>query len=328
MNIYLTEQGLSVHKQSESLKVMRGAEEVQHYAFSRLSGLRIFGNISVTTPAFRELLQRNIPMHFFSEDGHFAGSLSCPSNKNILRRIRQYAAFSDGAVRLEFAKTFLNQKLTGSRSFIHELSYRFKSIDVKGFDLVCDQAMEKIQNSQALSSLLGFEGVVAKHYWAEYGKAQLKHKFIGRRYRPATDPVNACLSFGYSLLTREIQGLLDAQQIDPFLGFLHSVAYGRPSLALDVIEPFRNRIDRFVIRILNKGILGEEDFYESNRSLFLKTDRLRVYLRQYEEFMNKPRKQGDQSLMMSYRLQLSTAVEELRRTIDAVRLEEDEYGGE
>lgn len=109
--------------------------------------------------------------------------------------------------------------------------------------------------------------------------------FTGRNRRPPRDPLNALLSFGYVLVGSEIQSLLDAMGFDPYLGFFHKIDYGRPSLALDLVEEFRAPlVDRFSLRLLNLGILSAEDFTRTPEGgMVLEREALKRYFAAYEK---------------------------------------------
>jgi CRISPR-associated protein Cas1 len=108
--------------------------------------------------------------------------------------------------------------------------------------------------------------------------------FTHRRYHPSPDPVNAVLSFGYALLTSSLHSLLDAVGFDPFLGFFHTESYGRPSLALDLIEPYRAPVvDRFAVRLFNLRMLKPDDFESDGEGgVQLGRSSIRVFFREYE----------------------------------------------
>jgi CRISPR-associated protein Cas1 len=125
-----------------------------------------------------------------------------------------------------------------------------------------------------LTELLGIEGTAAAIYFEQFATMlkgdQWKFDFRGRNKRPPRDPVNAMLSLGYSVLAKELTGVCHAVGLDPFLGFLHQPRYGRPALALDLMEEFRPlTADSVAISLVNRGELGPEDFIRSASGTFL-----------------------------------------------------------
>jgi len=137
-------------------------------------------------------------------------------------------------------------------------------------------------------SLRGFEGKAGAWYWPAF-KALLKNDlgFAGRNYSPAKDPVNALLSFGYALLQRDLTAAVRLVGLDPYLGFFHTVQYGRPSLALDLMEEFRPLIvDPIVLDLINRAGIGAQDFKrgsEGERPIVLSEEAVKRVIQAYEE---------------------------------------------
>ena len=110
----------------------------------------------------------------------------------------------------------------------------------------------------------------------------------GRVKRPPTDPVNSLLSFGYSLLTNKVADAVQLVGFDHYVGYLHSSVYGRPALALDLVEEFRPIIvDSIVLTMLNKRMLTPADFVVELGAYRLKDDRRKVFFTQFEERLNE-----------------------------------------
>lgn len=115
-------------------------------------------------------------------------------------------------------------------------------------------------------------------------------RFETRTKRPPKDPVSALLSLGYTLLTNEILSAVSANGMDPYIGFLHGVVYGRPSLALDIVEEFRHPlIDRFTLNLFNNEIFTRQDFQSlEQQGVYLQKDAFKKYLTLYEKRMLEP----------------------------------------
>src|SRR6266550_2882885 len=131
------------------------------------------------------------------------------------------------------------------------------------------------ESARDLTELLGLEGNAAAIYFEQF-ESMLKQRedwkfdWRGRNRRPPRDPVNALLSLGYSMLAKELTGVCHAVGLDAFLGFMHQPRYGRPALALDLMEEFRPLIaDSVAISLINRGELGPEDFMRNANGTFL-----------------------------------------------------------
>lgn len=164
-------------------------------------------------------------------------------------------------------------------------------------------AARQAGRAASLRELLGCEGRAAALYFrtlALLNRSGLA--FAGRRRRPPPDPINALLSLGYTLAATELLALAEARGLDPYLGFLHQPRSGRPSLSLDLLEPFRAAlVDRLTLRLVNGRMLTAGDFSphtdEAGRTgVRLTPDGLRRYLRHYGEALTEPRRPGATSL--------------------------------
>jgi CRISP-associated protein Cas1 len=147
-----------------------------------------------------------------------------------------------------------------------------------------------ISDASGIDSLMGIEGATARTYFEGFKKMILSgFEFEGRRKYPAPDPVNALLSFCYTLMFNEILGLLDGTGFDPYIGFFHSVEYGRASLASDLVEEFRASADRFTLSLINNRVFQEGDFYRNPRGdgVYLMREALKRYFAQYEKYLNR-----------------------------------------
>ena len=129
--------------------------------------------------------------------------------------------------------------------------------------------IKDLDNRITLDELQGVEGMGSRA-WFEAYPLMIKRKgtdffFYGRNRRPPRDPVNAMLSFGYTMLAKDVVGELMRVGLDPYFGFLHSSVYGRPALALDMMEEFRPiLVDSAVLTAINSGMVNDEDFEITN----------------------------------------------------------------
>jgi len=134
---------------------------------------------------------------------------------------------------------------------------------------------------------MGKEGAAFQAYFSAFGKIFKStgkgFTFKKRTRRPPKDPLNAMLSFGYTLLLNDVLLILEQTGLDPYLGFLHAPEYGRPSLALDIMEEFRPVIvDSLVIRMVSKNIVKYEDFIgiesEGKKGVYLSKEKIKSYI--------------------------------------------------
>lgn len=192
-----------------------------------------------------------------------------------------------------------------------------------------DQIMAKIERQTTVASLMGTEGSATAMYFQAYGRMfRQELRFEVRSKRPPKDPVNALLSLGYTLLTNEILAHVIAAGLDPYLGFLHGVVYGRPALALDLIEEFRHPfIDRFVLNLFNNELLTAGDFRPvEGDGVYLTNDALKTFLQRYETQIREPFTNPQTETPTTGRDLLKSQVQAMSKSIMSGQIYQPFYG--
>jgi CRISPR-associated protein Cas1 len=260
--LYVHSQGAMLRLDGERLLVQSKDEPSTPARLSNTSHVAVYGNIHVTTPAIRKLLERSVPLLYFSYGGWFIGQTVGHDSKNVELRMAQYAATQDPERCLRLARGFVASKILNSRTLLrrnHEAPNAVALSELK-------QLARKARAADAIESLLGIEGTAARRYFSEFtgmlkGEGQAGFDLDARNRRPPRDPVNALLSFCYSLLSKELALAVRAAGLDGMLGFYHQPHFGRPSLALDLMEEFRPVIaDSVVVSAINNGVIQQDDF--------------------------------------------------------------------
>lgn len=291
--LYLVEDGSVLRKHNERLVVEKEGKELLEVKLRELTAVLMLDTVQVTTQALVEMLEFGVEFAILSHRGKLLGQLTPPSARNILIRKAQFQKETDRDFSLLQAKEIVSIKVHNSKEVLTR--YLWDQVGEKGaleIGIAKLEAISKgIESARGRDQLLGLEGSSAAVYWKAFGTLFKGPDIVfnGRRKHPAPDPVNAVLSFGYALLTNALQSLLDAVGFDPFLGFFHEEAYGRPSLALDLVEPFRAPVvDRLAVRLFNLGILKCTDFApDQEGGVRLTKAALRTFLQQWESLMAK-----------------------------------------
>lgn len=265
--LYVQTRGAKVAKSGETLVVSVNDEKVATARLADTSQVVLMGAIYVTTPCLQELMWRGIPVTWHSYGGWFYGHTIGNGHKNVELRTAQYRASFDRAVCLRFAQGIVSAKIANCRTLLRR-NWKHPEVDR---DVMIDlkEDARHVRRVRSLDVLLGVEGTAAARYFrrfsamiSENGQAQaLAFDFEKRNRRPPTDPINALLSFAYALLTRAWTVTLTAIGFDAFRGLYHQPRYGRPALALDLMEPFRPLIaDSVVLQTVNNGEIRYDDF--------------------------------------------------------------------
>ncbi len=290
-NLYLTEQGAVLRKTGDRLIVEKEGEVLLEVPCLKLDAVLVFGNVQFTTQAAVEMLDHGIELALLSTSGRLRGQLTPPKAKNVVLRIAQYDLHRSPDFSLAFAREVVQAKVENAAAVLRR--YRENHPETLELAEIADleAAGARAGEAESLESLLGLEGTAAARYFGLLGRTiPPELGFAGRNRRPPRDPLNALLSFGYVLVGNELQSLLDGMGYDPYIGFYHQVDYGRPSLALDLLEELRAPlVDRFSVKLLNLGVLAARDFTSSPQGgAYLGHEAKKRYFAAYEAELETP----------------------------------------
>lgn len=292
--VYVQAYKAKVAKRGETLEISIDDKKVQTVRLIDISELVLMGNVYVTTPTLHELMTRGIPVSWHSFGGWFMGYTQGTGHKNVELRTAQYRASFDEHTCLHLAKGLVAAKIHNSRTLLRR---NWKDADHDPQTLLDDLKRDQRHCARVATQqeLLGVEGSAASRYFGQFGKlirtngaeSDLSFDFTRRNRRPPADPVNAMLSFAYTLLTRAWHVTLGAVGFDPYRGFYHQPRYGRPALALDMMEPFRPLIaDSTVIQAINNGEVRPSDFISAAGSVALTPDGRKRFIAAFERRMS------------------------------------------
>lgn len=281
--MYVVRQGGVVGKSGDRLTVKAKREIVADARLLDISNLSVFGNVQITAQATRELLDRTIPIFHFTYGGWLKGVTWTMGHKNVELRIAQFRAADDRLASLSLAQSVVIAKLRNSRVLLRRNHPEPPEAAFREIKRLAASAL----TADSLQTLLGIEGAAARVYFSHFG-AMLRAKakpfdFRTRNRRPPRDPVNAVLSFLYSMLIRQSMVSTLAVGFDPYLGFYHQPKYGRPALALDMAEEFRPVIaDSAVLTLFNNAELKEVDFIYRAGSVALTQNGRKAVIKAFE----------------------------------------------
>lgn len=286
--LYVQTQGAYVALDGERLTV-KSKEGGLHARLPNTSQVCLFGNVQISTAAVRALLDRAVPLLYFSYGGLFLGRTFAHDTNNIELRVAQHRQLSDTNTCLRLARGVVVSKILNSRTMLRRNSE--VPDDTALFEL--KQLARKASEAASIESLLGFEGSAARCYFGVFSRMlkcsfEPPFDFDGRNRRPPRDPINALLSFAYSLLTKDVALGIAAAGLDPLLGFYHQPRFGRPALALDLMEEFRPLIaDSVVIGAVNNSVVSPRDFLRAPGSCALTLDGRKRFIQAYERRMDQ-----------------------------------------
>ena len=287
--VYLTTPGTSVRRRGDLLQVWQGDARVADLRLFELERLVILGSVQLSTQALGLLLDKGVDVALMTSRGRLRGTLISSESRNVFLRLAQFERWKDEPFRLAFSRQVTAAKLTAQARILKRYERNHPGALEPEAVQRLQQCLDKLEDVENIEALRGLEGTGASAYYSQFGKMLRHVSFPGRKKYPSTDPVNALLSLGYVLLTNEIAAELVAKGFDPAIGFFHGLRYGRKSLSLDVVEPFRQPvIDRLTLRLFNRKQFTPADFEGGERGLRLSSEGLKVYLGHYEEQLRAP----------------------------------------
>ena len=274
VTLYVKEQGATVRRTHERLLVVKDDELLATVRLRELERVVLFGSVQLTSAAMVALLEAGIETSILSLSGRLRGRLAPADSKNIFLRQAQFRRYDDMEFRLTLARTIVEAKIRNARVIVQRHHRNHPSPVLEQTSEQLERMRARVSAQTNLDSLLGAEGEAAKAYFAALGTmVRSEFAFTGRTRRPPGDPVNALLSFGYTLFLSESAGAVASAGLDPHVGYLHDLSYGRPSLALDLVEEFRQPvIDRLVLSLVNRGVIAPEHFDNRGKAGVLLND--------------------------------------------------------
>lgn len=270
--LYVTEQGTQVQKKGQRLLLVRGEEVLQDIPLIKLDRVVVMGQgINITTPALFTLVRNKIDVLYMTQRGGFISRVVGREHNHTQLRHQQGFAINDGRLGLVIAQAIVRGKVNNQRVLVQRHAegapWAGRALDSM------QRMMRQVTEGRTLDEVRGHEGLAAKEFFSIYRQLMKPPRdgsswgFDRREYYPPPDPINALLSFGYTLLLNDLIAACQISGLDPDLGFFHSVDFGKPSMALDLEEEFRPLIvDSIVLAAVNRPMFGLQDFEQGARS--------------------------------------------------------------
>jgi CRISPR-associated protein Cas1 len=304
-SVYVLEPGSYLRREGLALKVVKDGETVESIPADGLKRLMLVGRVSLSGAVLDFLIQNRVETVFMTPTGRFRARLVPDEHKHVALRKAQYLRLSDPNIALKTAAVIVQGKAVnmGRMLLLRGRDYGVGELRIAAARMQpLARTAEKAEN---LEVLRGAEGATARIYYSAFPHLirNPQFSFNGRSKRPPLDPVNALLSFAYTLVTNEVLSAVKAVGLDPYLGALHEESYGRPSLACDLVEEYRCFMaDRLVLGLINRRVIGPEDFIyrpfppveftgeeemRQRRPVEMKPAVCRAFIAAYEEMMNR-----------------------------------------
>jgi CRISPR-associated protein Cas1 len=282
--LYVSSQGSYLRKEGETVVVERDGQKVLQLPIHVISGIVCFGNVLCSPFLLGAACEKDIHVSFLTEYGRFMGAVRGPVSGNVLLRRRQYRMADDEAATRAIAANVVAGKLANCRVVMNRAARdhgdRIDSGSVKSASASIDRIIERLGAAKDADELRGLEGMAAAEYFGVFDHLIVDQKdcfrFNDRSRRPPLDPVNALLSFVYTLLAHDVASAIETVGLDPAVGFLHRDRPGRAGLALDLMEEFRPVVaDRLVLSLINRRQVDAKGFKRAENGAVVMDDATR-----------------------------------------------------
>jgi CRISPR-associated protein Cas1 len=308
--------GAKVGKRGGEITVSIDGKVISKQPAEQVRAIYLYGAVQLSAQAVESLMESEIDVSYFSPAGRFLGILRGLPTSGVDARRGQYRLFEEMGIRLQLAREVIRAKIHNQRVLLMRNGDASKP--------TLDQMAtlrDAVDAAQTIPELMGVEGTAAALYFGALptmlkGGEAWRFDFNGRNRRPPRDPVNALLSLGYSMLAKELTGVCHAVGLDPFLGFMHQPRYGRPALALDLMEEFRPLLaDSVALSLINRGELGLGDFIRSASGTFLNEGGRRRFWEAWFKRLDSEVTHPQFGYKMSYRRMLEVQARQLWRFV-------------
>ncbi len=264
--IYVTNEQAYLTLDGENLVCKVDGIEKLRIPFENIENVVCFNYVGCSPALMGKCVGKTIPINFISPQGKFLEKVCGETKGNVFLRVAQIDRFREQGLLLTqntMAAKFSNTRQLIRRS-LHDNAGLREDAEIKNAVEILKDGIDKVFQAQSIEEAVGIEGNCARAYFSVFQKLITNQKvpftFVLRTKRPPLDPVNAVLSFVYTLATSEYAAALETAGLDSYIGFCHALRSGRSSLACDLVEEARCIAERFVLTLLNLQIIGEDDF--------------------------------------------------------------------
>lgn len=261
-SLYILEPGSFIRKDGDCLKIMKNKTVLDTIPASGLQQLTLAGRTSLSGPVLDFLIKNKIDTVFLTPGGRFRARLLLDESGHVALRQQQYLRLADDRFKLDLARRIVMGKLENQVRMLLRRGTQYNIDQLRAVGVQIKALQQKLAAAENTDQIRGIEGYGARLYYSVFGLLLREEGFVftGRNRRPPRDPVNALLSFVYTLFTNEILNGIKRVGLDPYLGTLHEIVHGRPSLACDLVEEWRVFGERLVLTLINRKVVKPSDF--------------------------------------------------------------------
>ena len=320
--LYIQEQGTILRIENDCFRVTHGRndeeEELIEIQTIKVGQIVIFGACMITPAALRHCITNRIPVILLSQQGKYFSRIESTDDVNVELERLQFQRSAEQVFPLECSRNFVHAKLHNSAVLLKRHAEKLGSKRLEQGITEIQNLEQRLLQADSLDAVRGYEGKGAAVYFGVFEELFEADGFSFklRVRRPPTDPVNAMLSFGYSLLFNNLFSMARLHRLHPYVGFLHADKPPHPALISDLIEEFRTLVDGLVIGLINKHLISPSEFstvrFEDGKTkgCYLSDEARKTYLREFENLMHRETTHNATGYKVSYRRCLDLQVGE------------------
>lgn len=264
--LYVTDEQAYLALDGENIVCRMEGEERLRIPLANLEGIVCFHYVGCSPALMGKCVEKQISLNFLSPQGKFLAKVCGETKGNVFLRVAQIDRFREN--RLLLAQNTMAAKFSNTvrliRRTLHDNAALREDAEIQAVLQTLSDKADAVYRAESVEEVVGIEGNCAKLYFSIFDRLITNSKttlhFTGRTKRPPLDPVNALLSFFYTLYTAEYAAALETVGLDSYIGYCHALRSGRSSLACDLVEETRCLVERFVLTQINLQTIGEEDF--------------------------------------------------------------------
>lgn len=286
--LYITNEQAFLTLDGENIVCKIDGKEAIRLPVLNIESIVCFSYIGCSPALMGKCVKNMIPISFMTPHGRFLAKVGAETKGNVFLRIEQIDVFRQRD--LQLTQHTIAAKIANTMRLIKRSQHDYIELreDAEILDVIekLKTAIDRVYEATEIEEIIGIEGSAAHYYFSIFDRLIRNDEFSFeiRTKRPPLDPVNAVLSFMYSMYTNEFASALETVGLDSYIGYCHKLRSGRASLACDLVEETRCLIERFVLGLLNLKILNEHDFeVQVTGAVFLNDDGRRKVLSKWQE---------------------------------------------
>lgn len=288
--VYVTNEMAYLTLDGENLVCKIDGEVKLRIPFENVENIVCFNYLGCSPALMGKCVGKTIPINFISPQGKFLAKVCGETKGNVFLRVAQIDRFRESS--LSLAQNTMAAKFSNSRQLIRRTLHDNEELrddsNIQKVMEILSEGIDRVYEARDVEEVVGVEGYCAQNYFSIFNKLITNKKvpftFELRTKRPPLDPINAALSFTYTLATSEFAAALETVGLDSYIGYCHTLRSGRVSLACDLVEEARCLAERFVITLFNLQILRERDFEKQiSGAVWLNEDGRKKLLSRWQE---------------------------------------------